>query len=89
MLPQADAQSGQVMERGGGGRCQDAQGTQGDETTVEADDKAVIGLDAVHQGHGQPPQLHQLEQVVCRDGDVRDLPGNLRPVADGNTCIRS
>ena len=47
--PQADAQSGQVVQHGGGGWCQDSQGAQGDEAPVEADDKTVIGMDTPHK----------------------------------------
>ena len=51
-------------------------------------DKAVVVLDAVHQGHGQLPQAHQLPQAVGGDGDVGDLPGDSRPVTDCDTRIR-
>ncbi len=76
------------MEHGGGGRRQDAHHAQADEGPVEADDKAVVVLDAVHQGHGQLPQAHQLPQAVGGDGDVGDLPGDGRPVADGDAGVR-
>ena len=76
------------MEHGGGSRWQDARYAQADERPIEADNKAVVVLDAAHQGHGQLPQAHQLPQAVGGDGDVGDLPGDGRPVADGDARVR-
>ena len=86
--PQADAQSGEVVQRGGGGRRQDSGHTEGDQGAVEADNEAVVGVDARHQRHGDPAQLHQFPEAVGGDGDVRDLPGDGGAVADGDARVR-
>ena len=86
--PQTDAQGGEVVQRGGGGWRQDSGYAQSDQSTIEADDKTIIGVDARHQRHGDPAQLHQLPEAVGSDGDVRDLPGDGGAVADGNARIR-
>ena len=55
------------MQRGGGGRRQDSGHTEGDQGAVEADDKAIVGVDARHQRHGDPAQFHQLPEAVGGD----------------------
>ena len=46
--PQADAQGGEIVQRGGGGWRQDSGYAQSDQRTIEADDKTIIGVDARH-----------------------------------------
>ena len=46
--PQADAQGGKIVQRGGGGWRQDSCHTESDQGAVEADDKTIIGVDARH-----------------------------------------
>ena len=70
---EADAQSGQVVEHGRCGRRQHTRRAKADQRPVEPDDESVVGLDAVHEGHGQLSQLHQLPQAVGGDGDIGDL----------------
>ena len=65
-----------------------ARRAQANEGPVEADDKAIVGVDARHQRHGDPAQFHQLPEAVGGNGDVRNLPGNGGAVADGNARIR-
>ena len=77
------------MQHGGSSRGQDTRYAQADERPIEADNKAVVVLDAAHQGHGQLPQAHQFPQAVGGDGDVGDLPGDGRPVADGDAASAS
>ena len=62
--------------------------TKGNQGAVEADDEAVVGVDARHQRHGDPAQLYQFPETICSDGDVRDFPGDGGAVADGNARIR-
>ena len=76
---EAYAQSGQVVEHGGGCRGQDTRYARPMSAPVEADNETVVVLDAAHQSHGQLPQAHQLPQAVSGDGDVGDLPGDGRP----------
>ena len=85
---EAHPKSGQVMEHGGSGGRQDACHAKTDQRPVEPDDEAVVVLDADHQGHGQLPQTHQLPQTVGSNGDVGDLPGDGRPVTDGDAGVR-
>ena len=72
------------MQRGRGGGRQNTGHTKGNQGAVEADDEAVVGVDARHQRHGDPAQLYQFPEAVGSDGDVRDLPGNGGTVADGD-----
>ena len=58
--------------------------TESDQGAVEANDKAIVGVDARHQRHGDPTQLYKLPEAVSGNGDVRNLPGNGGAVADGN-----
>ena len=44
--PQADTQSGEIVQRGGGGWRQDSGYAQSDQSTIEAHDKTIIGMDA-------------------------------------------
>ena len=85
---QTDSQSGEVVQRSRGGRRQESGHTESDQGAVEADDKALVGVDARHQRHGNPAQFHQLPEAVSGNGDVRNLPGNGGAVADGNARIR-
>ena len=55
---------------------------------VEADNEAVVGVDARHQRHGDPAQLYQFPEIVGSDGDVRNFPGDGSPVADGDAGVR-
>src|SRR5699024_1454179 len=68
--PQADAQGGEIVQRGGGGWRQHSGNTQSDQRAVEADNEAVVGMDARHQRHGDPAQLYQFPEAVGSDGDV-------------------
>ena len=52
------------MQKGRGGRGQDAHGAQDDEGAVEAHDKAVVRLRAPLQAVGDGLQNHQLAQAV-------------------------
>ena len=74
--PQADAQGGEIVQRGRGGGRQNTGHTKGNQGAVEADNEAVVGVDARHQRHGDPAQLYQFPETVGSDGDVRDLPGD-------------
>ena len=76
------------MQRGGGGRRQDTGHAESDQGAVEADNKAIVGVDARHQRHGDPTQLYKLPEAVGGNGDVCNLPGDGGAVADGNACIR-
>ena len=76
------------MQRGGGGWRQDSGHTQSDQRAAEADDEAVVGVDARHQRHGEASQLYQFLEAVGSDGDVRDLPGDGGTVADGDARVR-
>ena len=86
--PQADAQGGEIVQRGRGGGRQNTGHTKGNQGAVEADNEAVVGVDARHQRHGDPAQLYQFPETVGSDGDVRDFPGDGGPVADGDARIR-
>ena len=76
------------MQRGRGGGRQNTGHTKGNQGAVEADNEAVVGVDARHQRHGDPAQLYQFPETICSDGDVRDFPGDGGAVADGNARIR-
>lgn len=76
------------MQRGGGGWRQDSGHTQSDQRAAEADDEAVVGVDARHQRHGEASQFYQFLKAVGSDGDVRDLPGDGGTVADGDARVR-
>ena len=86
--PQADAQGGEIVQRGRGGGRQNTGHTKGNQGAVEADNEAVVGVDARHQRHGDPAQLYQFPETVGSDGDVRDFPGDGGPVADGDARVR-
>ena len=85
--PQADAHGGEVMQHGGGGGREDAQSTQGNQRTVESNDKPVIGANALGQSEGDPPQADQFKQIVRSDGDISDLSGDSRTVTDSNAHV--
>ena len=72
---QTDSQSGEVVQRSRGGRRQESGHTESDQGAIEANDKTIVGMDARHQRHGDPAQLHQFPETVGSDGDVRDFPG--------------
>lgn len=76
------------MQRGGGGWRQDSGHTQSDQRAAEADDEAVVGVDARYQRHGEASQFYQFLKAVGSDGDVRDLPGDGGTVADGDARVR-
>ena len=76
------------MQRGRGGGRQNTGHTKGNQGAVEADNEAVVGVDARHQSHGDPAQLHQFPEAVGSDGDVCDLPGDGGAVADGDARVR-
>ena len=76
------------MQQSRGGRRKDAECPQGDQRAVEAHDKAVIPVDASHELLGELPQQHQLPQILRRDGDIRHLPGDAGPAADGHANVR-
>ena len=61
--PQTDTQSREVVQRGGGGWWQDSCHAESDQGAVEANDKAIVGVDARHQRHGDPAQLYQLSLI--------------------------
>lgn len=84
---QADAQGGEVMECGRSGRRQDAQDTKTNQGAVESDDKTVIRANTFTQPDGEATQADEFKQIICSNGDVRDLPGDGGSVADGNTYI--
>lgn len=75
------------MQQGRRGGRQDAGGSQHDQSAIEAQHEAVIPIRAFQKAVGDHLQQHQLKQVIRRDGNVRDLPGNGGSVADGDAHI--
>ena len=68
-------------------RRQDSVDTQQDQTQIKSDHKPVISVYTDHQRVADSFQCHQLIQCVLRNGDIRDFPGDLRPLADGDSHI--
>ena len=71
--PQADYQRGSVVEQGGGGGGQDAGHTETNEHEVKGDDKAIVVVNARHQGVTQFLKGQQTIQVVCPHRDIRQI----------------
>ena len=84
---EADANGGQVVQHGAGGRLQDAHGTQHDEGGVEAQHKVIVCAHPALQLVGNGLEGHQLFQTVSLDGHVRDLAGNGSARMDGNADV--
>ena len=76
------------MQQGGGGGGQDPGHAQQDQSQVEGHDEAVVPVDAPHQGLAHGPEVDQGGEIVRRDGDIRDLPGDGRPGGDGDAHVR-
>ena len=68
------------------GQC--ARNTQGDETSVEPDDEAVVAVDAGHQALGQAAHGHQRLQRCVQDRDVGDRPGDVTRIRQGDRDVR-
>ena len=75
------------MQGGGGGWREQSDHAKSDEAAVEADDEAIIGVDAVHQGGGNLAQCYKLPEAVGSDGDIGDFAGDGCTVADGDAAV--
>ena len=61
------------MQQCGSGGWEYTGDAERDERAVEADDEAVIAVDAIHQRFAQAAQCDQLEQILRRYGYIGDL----------------
>ena len=86
---QADADGGEIMQHGRGGRLQDAQSTQRDKGRVEGEHEAVVCVHALLQRVGDGLEGHQLLQTVGFDGYIGDLAGDGSAGVDGNANVGS
>ena len=62
--------------------------SQENKPQVEGNHKAVAPMDSPHEPPADGFQGDKLVQVVLGYGDVRNLPGNLRSLADGDARVR-
>ena len=76
-----------VVQKCRGCRREDANGAQRDQRTVEAQNKPVILCDPALQGCGDFSQRYQFLQIFCREGNIRNLPGNGCTALNGNACV--
>lgn len=58
---------------------QNPQRTQPDQDTIGPELKAVVCVDTPHQAARKPAKADQLEQVICRNCDIRDFAGDCGP----------
>ena len=75
------------MQERRGRRRQESGHAEDDQTKVEADDEAVIAVDAAHEGLADSAQRDKLEQILRRDGDVGDLPRDSRAGRNGDARV--
>lgn len=61
-----------MQQRGSSGREYTGDAER-DERAVEADDEAVVAVDAIHQRFAQAAQRDQFEQILRRYGYIGDL----------------
>ena len=69
-----------MQQRGSSGREYTGDAER-DEQAVEADDEAVVAVDAIHQRFAQAAQCDQLEQILRRYGYIGDLVPSLIPAS--------
>ena len=75
------------MQERRGRRRQESGHAEDDQTKVEADDEAVIAVDAAHEGLADSAQRDKLEQILRRDGHVGDLPRDSRAGRNGDARV--
>ena len=75
------------MQHGGRCRLEHTCDTEQNQAEIKADDKAIIAVDALHQGITDFLQCNQRIQIISRNRNICDFPRNGCAVADGNACI--
>ena len=75
------------MKKSRGGRLQDSRHAQRDQPRIKTYNAPVIPVDPAHQAAADMLQGHKLPEILRTYGHIRDLPGQLRAIADGDSHI--